>query len=259
MGNLFLPRFQGAALAVWRRNTLVWRKLMLPSIFINFGEPFLYLLGLGYGLGLFIGEMMHMPYLTFLASGILASSAMNTASFEAMFSVYTRMIPQKTYEAILTTPLEVQDILAGEMLWCATKCVVSGTAILIVAALLGAVHTWYALWVPLVLFLVGLCFSGMGLVMPAFAPGYDFFNYYVTLVLTPMFILSGVFYPVTSLPEALQIIVQILPLAHAVELIRPLVAGLPVGNVPLHLAVLVAYGAAGYFIAVRLTRRRLLV
>ena len=117
MYSNLIPRFRGAALAVWRRNTLVWRKLMLPSILINFGEPFLYLLGLGYGLGLFIGEMMHMPYLTFLASGILASSAMNTASFEAMFSVYTRMIPQKTYEAILTTPLEVQDILAGEMLW----------------------------------------------------------------------------------------------------------------------------------------------
>src|SRR3990172_6139960 len=256
MTALLLPRFQDAALAVWRRNTLVWRKLMLPSILINFGEPFLYLLGLGYGLGLFIGEMMHMPYLTFLASGILASSAMNTASFEAMFSVYTRMIPQKTYEAILATPLEVQDILAGEMLWCATKCVISGTAILVVAALLGAVQDWPALWVLLV---VGLCFSGMGLVMTARAPGYDFFNYYVTLVLTPMFILSGVFYPVTSLPVALQSIVQLLPLAHAVDLIRPLVAGLPLDNVPLHLAVLAGYGAAGYLIPVRLTRKRVLV
>jgi lipooligosaccharide transport system permease protein len=184
---------------------------------------------------------------------------MNTASFEAMFSVYTRMIPQKTYEAILATPLEVQDILAGEMLWCATKCVISGTAILVVAALLGAVQGWHALWVPLVLLLVGLCFSGMGMVMTALAPGYDFFNYYVTLVLTPMFILSGVFYPVTSLPVLLQSIVQLLPLSHAVDLIRPLVAGLPLSNVPLHVAVLAAYGAAGYFIAVRLTRRRLLV
>ena len=179
---------------------------------------------------------------------------MNTASFEAMFSVYTRMIPQKTYEAILTTPLEVQDILAGEMLWCATKCIISGSAILSVAAMLGAVHTWHALWVPFVLFLVGLCFSGLGLIMTALAPGYDFFNYYVTLVLTPMFILSGVFYPVSSLPAALQILVQLLPLAHAVDLIRPLVAGLP-----LHLAVLAGYGLAGYLIAVHLTRRRLLV
>src|SRR3970040_2454841 len=259
MTALLLPRFQGAALAVWRGNPLVGPKLMLPSILINFGEPFLYLLGLGYGLGLFIGEMMHMPYLTFLASSILASSAMNTASFEAMFSVYTRMIPQKTYEAILTTPLEVQDILAGEMLWCATKCVISGTAILIVAAFLGAVHTWHALWVPPVLFLIGLCFSGMGLIMSALAPGYDFFNYYVTLVLTPMFILSGVFYPVTSLPAVLQSIVQLLPLSHAVDLIRPLVAGVALSHVPLHVAVLGADGAAGYFIAVHLTRRRLLV
>ena len=259
MVTVFLPRFRAAAFAVWRRNSLVWRKLAGPSIVINFGEPFLYLLGLGYGLGLFIGEMMNMPYLTFLASGILASSAMNTASFESMFSVYTRMIPQRTYDAILTTPIEIQDILAGEMLWCATKCVISGTAILSVAAFLGAVHDWHALWVPLVIFLIGLCFSGMGLIMSALAPGYDFFNYYVTLVLTPMFILSGVFYPVSSLPVALQSLVQVLPLAHAVDLIRPLVAGLPLSHVPLHLAVLAGYGVAGYLIAVHLTRRRLLV
>lgn len=259
MISLYIPRFRHAAIAVWQRNALVWRKLLLPSILINFGEPFLYLLGLGYGLGLFIGDMMHMPYLTFLASGILASSSMNTASFEAMFSVYTRMIPQRTYDAILTTPVEAQDILAGEMLWCATKCVISGTAILIVATFLGAVHDWSALWVPPVLFLIGLCFSGMGLIMSSLAPGYDFFNYYVTLVLTPMFILSGVFYPVSSLPVALQSAMQLLPLSHAVDLIRPLVAGLPLDNVPLHLAVLAGYGLVGYLIAVRLTRRRLLV
>ena len=259
MTNVFIPRFRGAAFAVWQRNTLVWRKLMLPSIFINFGEPVVYLLGLGYGLGLFIGETMHMPYLTFLASGILASSAMNTASFEAMFSVHTRMVPQKTYQAILATPIDVQDILAGEMLWCATKCVMSGAAILIVASLLGAVQTWQALWVPPILFLVGLCFSGLGLIMTSMAKGYDFFSYYITSVLTPMFILSGVFYPVSTLPVTLQSIVQVLPLVHAVDLIRPLVAGLPLTNVPLHLAVLAGYGAVGYLIAVHLTRRRLLV
>jgi lipooligosaccharide transport system permease protein len=184
---------------------------------------------------------------------------MNTASFESMFSVYTRMIPQRTYEAILTTPLEVQDILAGEMLWCATKCVISGSGILAVAALLGAVHDLTALWALPLLFLIGLTFSGMGLIMSALAPGYDFFNYYVTLVLTPMFILSGVFYPVTSLPPALQSLVQLLPLTHAVELVRPLVAGLTLKHIALHLAVLAGYAVAGYTIAVVLTRRRLLV
>ena len=256
--TIFLPQFR-SALQVWRRNGLVWRRLLGPSLVINFGEPFLYLLGLGYGLGLFIGEMMHMPYLTFLASGILASSAMNTASFEAMFSVYTRMVPQRTYEAILATPVEVQDVLAGEMLWCATKCLINGSAILIVATLLGAVHDWRAVFAIPVIFLTGLCFAGPAMIMTARAQGYDFFNYYVTLLLTPMFILSGVFYPVSSLPSWLQTAVQVLPLAHAVDLLRPLVSGRPLSNVALHLAVLAAYALVGFAIAVCLIRRRLLV
>ena len=259
MLSLPIPRFRNAAFAVWRRNTLVWRKLIAPSLVINFGEPLLYLLGLGYGLGLFIGEMMHMPYLTFLASGILASSAMNIASFEATFSVYTRMIPQRTYDAILATPVEVRDILAGEMLWCATKSLINGTTILAVAAVLGAVKSWQALWVLPLLFLVGLAFAGPALIMTAHARGYDFFNYYVTLVLTPMFMFSGVFYPVSSLPPVLQGIVQILPLTHAVDLIRPLVADQPISNVPLHLAVLATYAIVGYVVAERFVRRRLLV
>lgn len=255
----WLPRVRYAAGAVWRRDVLVWRKFFTPSLLINFGEPFLYLLGLGYGLGLFIGEMMDMPYLTFLASGILASSAMNTASFEAMYSVYTRMVPQRTYDAIMATPLEVHDILAGEVLWSATKSLISGATILLVAAALGAVHSWQALWVLPVLFLTGLCFAGLGLIMTAFAQGYDFFNYYMTLVLTPMFILSGVFYPVSSLPDPLQVAVQILPLVHAVDLVRPLVAGQPVTNVLMHLSVLVVYSVASYAIAAVLIRRRLLI
>jgi len=258
MNSIYIPRWR-SAFQVWRRNSLVWRRLVVPSLVINFGEPFIYLLGLGYGLGMFIGEMMNMPYLTFVATGILASSAMNVASFEAMFSVYTRMVPQRTYEAILATPVDVQDVLAGEMLWCATKALINATGILAVATLIGAVHSWTAIFAIPVIFLTGLCFAGPGMVMTSLAQGYDFFNYYVTLLLTPMFILSGVFYPVSSLPAALQTVVQFLPLTHAVDLIRPLVAGQPVTNAPLHLAVLLAYAVAGYLISVRLIRKRLLV
>lgn len=254
-----LPRLHAGGFAVWRRNALVWRKLMVPSLLINFGEPFLYLLGLGYGLGLFIGDMMQMPYLTFLASGILASSSMNTASFEAMYSVYTRMVPQRTYDAILASPLEIQDILAGEWLWTATKCVISGSGILLVATLLGAVHDVTALWVIPVLFVIGLCFGGMALVMTAFAPGYDYFNYYFTLLLTPMFILSGVFYPVSSLPDAVQGVVQLLPLTHAVDLVRALIAGRAPDGAWVHIIVLLGYGIAGFFAAIYFVRRRLIV
>jgi lipooligosaccharide transport system permease protein len=259
MSELRPPRLRRAALTVWKRNALVWRKLIAPALLMNFGEPFIYLLGLGFGLGLFIGDMAGMPYLTFLASGIIAASAMNTATFEGMYSVFTRMVPQRTYEAILATPVDVDDILAGEMLWCASKSLISGTAILAVAALLGAVLDWRAVLALPVLFLVGLCFAGPALVMSALSPNYDFFNYYFTLVVTPMFILSGVFYPVSALPEVLQSLVHILPLAHAVALVRPLIAGEAVTNVGLHVGVLLGYALAGYYLAAVLVRRRMLV
>jgi len=259
MDALRLPRIRRGALYVWRRNILVWRKLLVPAILMNFGEPTIYLLGLGFGLGHFVGEMSGMPYLTFLASGIIASSSMTTASFEGMYSVFTRMVPQKTYEAILATPLEVDDIMAGEMLWCANKALFSGSAILAVAALLGAVHDWQALLVLPVVFLIGLCFAGPALIMSSLAGSYDFFSYYFVLVVTPMFILCGVFYPVDTLPDAVHGFVQFLPLTHGVYLARGLVAGAELTQPWLHIAVLLGYALVSYVIAVALVRRKLLV
>lgn len=259
MLDLSVPRLKSRSISVWRRNVLVWRKLIGPSLMMNFGEPLVYLLGLGYGLGLFIGKMAGMDYLTFLASGIIASSAMTTATFEGMYSVYTRMVPQRTYDAMLATPTEVDDILAGEMLWCATKSLINGVAILTVAAILGAVTDWSAILVLPVVFLIGLCFAGPAMVMTSVSRGYDFFAYYFTLVITPMFMLCGVFYPTNALPELLQWFVQILPLTHAVALARPLVVGQPPTDVVLHISVLLAYAVIGYYIAVILTRRRLVV
>jgi lipooligosaccharide transport system permease protein len=259
MVDFALPRLKVRSLTVWKRNALVWQKLIGPSLMINFGEPTLYLLGLGYGLGLFIGKMAGMDYLTFLASGVVASSAMNTATFEGLYSVYTRMVPQHTYDGMLATPMEVDDILAGEMLWCATKSLINGVAILTVATLLGAVGDWRAILALPVVFLVGLCFAGPAMVISALSPGYDFFSYYFTLAITPMFILCGVFYPVSALPAALQSLIQMLPLTHAVALVRPLVAGQPLTDVALHLGVLLAYAAVGYYVAVVLTRKRLVV
>ncbi len=254
-----LPRLHPGALAVWRRNFLVWRKLLIPAMLMNFGEPVLYLLGLGFGLGHFVGQMSGMPYLTFLASGIIASSAMTTASFEGMYSVFTRMVPQKTYEAILATPLEVDDILVGEMLWCGTKSLFSGLAILTVATLLGVVHGWQALWVLPVVYLIGLCFAGPAMIMSSLASNYDFFNYYFVLVITPMFILCGVFYPIDTLPATMQGAVQVLPLTHAVMLTRSLVAGAELPQPLLHVTVLMTYTAISCYIAVMLFRRKLLV
>jgi lipooligosaccharide transport system permease protein len=259
MGRWPLPRIRPGALAVWRRNILVWRKLLVPAILMNFGEPLIYLLGLGFGLGRFVGEMSGMSYIAFLSSGIIASSAMTTASFEGMYSVFTRMVPQKTYEAILATPLEIDDILAGEMLWCATKSLFSGMAILAVATVLGVVGSWQALWVIPVVFLIGLCFAGPALIMSSLAYNYDFFNYYFVLIVTPMYILSGVFYPIESLPAGVQGAVQFLPLTHAVILTRGLVAGAELHQPWLHLGVLLLCALVSYAIALVLVRKRLQV
>jgi len=256
---LQLPRIHGGALAVWHRNLQVWRKLIGPAILMNFGEPALYLLGLGFGLGHFVGELGGLSYLGFLASGMVVSSAMTTASFEGMYSVYTRMEPQRTYQALLATPMEVDDIVAGEMLWCATKALFSGAAILVVAALLGEVEGPRALLALPVIFLAGLCFAGPAIMMAALAPGYDFFNYYFVLLVTPMFLLCGVFYPIDTLPTAMQSVVQLLPLTHAVELARPLVTGGELLHPWTSLLVLCAFTLVGGYFATRLMRRRLWV
>jgi lipooligosaccharide transport system permease protein len=132
-------------------------------------------------------------------------------------------------------------------------------AILAVAALLGVVVSWQALWVIPVVFLTGLCFAGPALVMSSLAYNYDFFNYYFVLIITPMYILCGVFYPVESLPAAAQAFVQFLPLTHAVMLTRALVAGAELPQPLLHLAVLALYAYAGFAIARVLAKRRLQV
>lgn len=246
-------------MAVWYRNFLVWRKLMVASLLGNFGDPFLYLLGLGYGLGLYIGDMGGIPYMAFLASGILCSSAMNTATFEALYSAFTRMNQQGTWEGMLATPVRVQEVVAGELVWAATKSLISGTAILIVAGLLGGIQTWETAWLVLpTIFLIGLAFAGPGLVICALAPSYDFFLYYFTLAVTPMFLFCGVFYPIDTLPEFAQVLAQALPLTHAVQLVRPLLTDLPLTHPLLHVAVLVMYALVGYAIAAHLAAKRLL-
>lgn len=253
-----VPRPSRGAFAVWQRNFLVWKKLFGPSLLFNFGEPFLYLLGLGFGLGRFIGEIDGMSYFTFLASGLLASAAMNASTYEALYSVFTRMVPQKTYEGMLATPLDVDDIVAGEMLWCATKSVVASAAILVVAAVLGAAESVQVLLCFPLFVLIGLAFAGPAIIISALSPSYDFFSYYQTLVLTPMFIFGGVFYPVTTLPDLLQLLIQVLPLTHAIDLLRPLMAGGWPEAPLLNIAVLMVYAVSSMYLATVLVRRRLI-
>jgi lipooligosaccharide transport system permease protein len=253
-----LPAFSLRHLHVWRRNLLVWRKLAIPSMLGNLADPLIYMLGLGFGLGAMLSDVGGMPYIAFLATGIVCSSTMMSASFEAMYSGFSRMHVQKTWEAIMNAPVTLDDVVLGEVVWAASKSLLSGMAVLAVAWVLGVVQSAAALWVIPVVFLTGLAFASLGFVMTALSPSYDFFMYYFTLVITPMMLVSGVFFPVAQLPGWLQAVTQFLPLTHAVELARPLMSGAAPTQVALHLAVLAAYAVAGFSIALVLTRRRLL-
>lgn len=246
-------------LPVWYRNYLVWKKLAIPAILGNLADPLLYMLGLGYGLGQFLGEVGGVPYLNFLAAGTLAYSVMNAATFETLYSSFSRMHVQKTWDAILNTPLSLTDVLVGEWLWAASKSVLSGLAILAVIWGLGLYADFaLTLWLLPVILLTGLCFAGLGLMVNSVAPNYDFFMYYFTLVITPMVLLSGVFYPPDALPGWLAGFAATLPLTHAIELARPLALGQQPDAIWLHALVLLGYGTLGLAAGLALTRRRLL-
>jgi lipooligosaccharide transport system permease protein len=243
---------------VWSRNVRVWRKLLGPALLGNIGEPLLYLLALGYGLGSFLGELEGLPYVVYLASGMVCASAMNTASFEGMYSAYTRMAVQDTWLGMLTAPLDIRDVLVAEVIWAGTKSLISVVAILLVAGLMGLVADLRCLLVLPLAWLLGCCFGAMALTVTAVARNYDFFLYYFTLLITPMLLLSGVFFPVHSMPDLIQLVAGMLPLYHAIALMRPLMIGAWPQDILVHLSVLLLYTLLAFPLALHLIRRRLM-
>ncbi|MDE1978877.1 MAG: ABC transporter permease [Thiomonas sp.] len=251
-----LERHRWRFFPIWQRNFLVWKKLAIPSLIGNIAEPLITLLAFGFGVGALVGTVHGVPYIQFLASGAICMSVMMAASFEALYSAFSRMHVQKTWDAIRVTPTSLDDVLLGELTWAATKSVFSGVAILAVIMVLGISRQWTLLIALPLLLLTGLVFSAIGLIVNAKARGYDFFTYYFTLVLTPMTFLSGVYFPLTALPQPLQWLAQVLPLNAAVELVRPLFFGQFDPQVGLHLAVLVFDLLLGWWVARMLTQRR---
>src|SRR4051812_2400846 len=195
MKHIEAPRFSTRFMPIWRRNFLVWKKLAAASVLGNIAEPLITLIAFGYGLGSMLKQVAGVPYLYYLASGSICMSVMMASSFEALYSAFSRMHVQKTWDALMNAPLALDDVVLAEMLWAATKALFSGVAILGVMLALGiGWHVQTLLVLPL-LFAIGMTFGSLGLIVNALAKGYDFFTYYFTLVLTPMIFLSGVYYP----------------------------------------------------------------
>lgn len=255
------PRLSLRWIPIFRRNLLVWRKLMLPSLVGNIAEPLITLVAFGFGIGALVGQISladgtALPYLVFLASGSICMSAMNAASFEALYSAFSRMQVQRTWDGIMNAPVDLDDVVMAEMLWAAFKSLFTTLVILGVMLALSISHSPYLILALPLLALIGIVFASIALIFNALAKGYDFFTYYFTLYLTPATFLSGVFFPREQLPALLQGLSQWLPLTAAVELMRPLFLGQWPVQAGGHLLVLLAYGLGAFYLALVLTRRR---
>jgi lipooligosaccharide transport system permease protein len=245
---------------VFQRNLLVWKKLAIPSLVGNIAEPLIWLVAFGYGMGMLVGSVQHqgmqVPYILFLASGSICMSAMNAASFEALYSAFSRMHVQMTWDGIMNAPVSLDDVVMAEMLWAGFKSLFAVTAILGVMLALGISHSPKLLAAWPVLLGVGITFSCIALIFNALAKGYDFFTYYFTLFLTPMMFLSGVFFPREQLPGVVRLISDWLPLTSAVELVRPMFLDQWPAHPVRNALVLAVYAIASYWVALALTRRR---
>jgi len=257
------PSLSGRWWPVFMRNLLVWRKLAIPSLVGNIAEPLMWLVAFGYGMGALVGEVSvggdantKVPYILFLASGSICMSAMNAASFEALYSAFSRMHVQKTWDGIMNAPVSLDNVVLAEMLWAAFKALFTVSAILCVMLALGISHSPKLLVAWPVLLGVGIMFSSIALIFNALAKGYDFFTYYFTLVLTPMMFLSGVFFPREQLPPVVRAISDWLPLTNAVELVRPLFMDQWPAHPWRHGVVLVVTTVVAFWAALALTRKR---
>lgn len=246
------------ALAVWRRNARVFSKVWRGALLPTFLDPLLYLFALGFALGTYLASVGGIPYREFIGTGLIASAALWAASFESTYNVYLRMNETRLYDAVLATPVEVQDIVAGDLLWGATRATIYSTVFLAVVAAFGLLSSPLALLIPPFVLLGGLCFSSLGYTFTALIPKIDLYSFYFTLVVTPMFLFSGIFFPFDRLPGWVEVIAFMTPLYHLVEITRALSFGEVDGWIAVHTAWLAAVSALLFVVPVRALRARLL-
>ena len=209
------------ALAVWRRNATMYRRTWWLNILPNFFEPVFYLVSIGIGVGAYVSQMGGMPYIAFLAPGLVCVAAMNGASFEVTYNIYVRLTFEKAYDAMLTTPVEPDDVLAGEILWAVTRAGIYGGCFFLVIAVAGLAPMPHALLALPLIPLAGLLFAAIGVAFSLRIPTIDLFSFYFTLFLTPLFLFADVFFPLKERLSGNWLwVAEVLPLLHPVRLAR---------------------------------------
>ena len=254
MSTVSLPH----ALAVWRRNLTMYRRTWMLNILPNFFEPVLYLAAMGLGVGSYITSMGGTSYVAFLAPGLVCVAAMNGASFEVTYNVYVRLNFEKAYDAMLTTPVEPQDVLVGEVLWAMTRASLYGGCFFLAVLLFRLAPLPAALWALPIIPLAGLLFAAMGIAFSLRVATIDLFSFYFTLFLTPLFLFSDVFFPLQDRLSGVWLwVAEALPLLHPVRLARLAFRGEVSVVIVWDVAYILAVSGALLVWAARVVRRRL--
>ncbi len=250
------------ALTVWRRDAdvylVTWKTNLIPPL----AEPMLYLLAFGAGLGTLITAVTWrgrpVGYAAFIAPGLIAVGSMFHAFFENTYSTFVRMRFQKTFDALMATPLTVEEIILGELLWGATKGAIAGTIMTIVISLFGLLHYPSSLAIVPMSLLIGLMFAGLGLCFTSRVEGIDKFNLPTFLFITPMYLFSGTFFPLDVLPRWARTVAWALPLTHASAALRELALGQVTGQTVLSISYMTVFTVITWALSFRWMRRRLI-
>jgi lipooligosaccharide transport system permease protein len=243
------------------RNLLVARRtwvLFVSGLF----EPFFYLLSIGIGIGGLVGEVVTdtgsaLSYQQFVAPGLMAAAAMNGAVYDSVFNLFFKLRYSKLYDAVLATPLSPADAAVGETIWALLRGATYSAAFLTIMAVLGLVGSWWAVLALPAAILIGFAFAAVGLAATTYLRGWQDFEF-VQLALLPLFLFSTTFYPLSTYPEPLQVVVQCTPLYHGIELIRGLVVGDVGWSLLGHAGYLAVMGLIGLAIGARRLSRLLL-
>jgi lipooligosaccharide transport system permease protein len=217
-------------LKVWQRNLIVYQKIWKINLLTPILEPLFYLLAFGVGLGGLVGKVTYQgletDYINYITPALLAINIMYSAFFENTYGSFVRMYYQKTFDAVLATPLSLEELITGEIMWGATKALIATVIMQGVISLFGLIHYPQGLLIIPLAFLGGVAFGSIAMFCTGLTPSIDMFNLPIFLFITPMFLFSGTFFPVDSLPVWAQKVSLIFPLTHLVDITRQLCLGM---------------------------------
>jgi lipooligosaccharide transport system permease protein len=245
---------------VFFRNLISYKRFVIPTFLVSLIEPLFYLITFGIGMGAYMGYFGGKPYLYFLVPGVLVSSVMLSSTFECLYGTFVKMVHEKLYDSLIATPVSAEDAIAGDIAWASFRGLVSGTLMIMVAAIMGIfpVSLSSLLLLLVLMIFVGVLFASLAMIVTSFAPSFDFFNYYTELIITPMLFFSGVFFPLDKFPHWMKTLSGFMPLTHAVKISRAIFSGEFGQGLIFNFLVIFVLEVIAFYSGLKLMKRRLI-